>query len=42
MVPVRFVNELGEWEGGMYDKVSGEIYKNSGAGEFLIGPDKRR
>ena len=39
MVPVRFVNELGEDEGAMYDFVSGELFRNQGSGSFVIGPD---
>ena len=39
MIPVRFTNELGEVEGGMYDKVSSQIFRNQGTGAFLIGPD---
>ena len=39
-IPVRFTNELGVSEGAMYDKVSGQLYRNSGTGAFIIGPDK--
>lgn len=38
--PVRFTNELGQSEGAMYDRVSGEIFRNAGTGAFTIGPDK--
>lgn len=38
-IPVRFVNELGENEGGMYDWVSGEVFRNNGQGSFVIGQD---
>ena len=39
-IPVRFTNEDGVSEGAMYDKVSGQLYRNAGTGAFLIGPDK--
>lgn len=39
-VPVRFTNELGQSEGAMYDKVSGELFRNQGTGSFTIGSDK--
>lgn len=39
MIPVRFTNEYGSTEGAMYDLVSGEVFRNKGSGEFLIGPD---
>ena len=39
-IPVRFTNELGVSEGAMYDKVSGQLYRNAGTGAFVIGPDK--
>ena len=29
----------GEWEGAMYDFVTGELFRNQGTGSFLIGPD---
>ena len=38
-IPVRITNEDGAKEGAMYDKVSGEIFRNSGSGSFIIGPD---
>jgi len=38
-IPVRFPNELGEWEGAMYDFVSGELFRNQGTSSFVIGPD---
>ena len=37
--PVRFTNEYGESEGGMYDEVTGEVLRNNGTGMFVIGPD---
>ena len=39
-IPVRFTNALGETEGAMYDRNSGELFRNQGAGSFIIGPDK--
>ena len=39
-IPVRFTNELGETEGAMYDRVSGQLFRNAGTGAFVIGPDK--
>ena len=39
-IPVRFANEQGISEGAMYDKVSGELFRNQGTGKFIIGPDK--
>ena len=39
-IPVRFTNEDGVSEGAMYDKVSGQLYRNTGTGAFIIGPDK--
>ena len=38
--PVRFVNEQGVSEGAMYDRVSGQLFRNAGTGAFVIGPDK--
>lgn len=38
-IPVRFTNELGNSEGAMYDKVSGQLFGNRGTGAFVIGPD---
>ena len=40
VIPVRFTNELGESEGAMYDRVSGQLFRNAGTGAFTIGPDK--
>ena len=40
LIPVRFTNESGVSEGAMYDRVSGELFRNSGTGAFIIGPDK--
>lgn len=39
-IPVRFTNELGQSEGAMYDRVSGQLFRNAGTGAFVIGPDK--
>ena len=39
MIPVRFVNELGYEEGALYDFISGELFRNSGSNNFIIGPD---
>ena len=39
LVSVRFTNEDGETEGAMYGKVSGKLFRNVGAGSFIIGPD---
>ena len=38
-IPIKFTNELGESEGGMYDKVSKIIFRNMGTGSFVIGPE---
>ena len=38
---VRIRNELGFWEGAMYDGISGEIFRNLGSGAFIIGPDRK-
>lgn len=40
LVPVRFTNENGVSEGALYDRVSGQIFRNAGTGAFVIGPDK--
>lgn len=40
MIPVRFTNEHGQSEGAMYDRVSGQLFRNVGTGTFTIGPDK--
>lgn len=42
MVPVRFRNEQGISEGAMFDKVTGQLFRNQGTGSFSIGPDVRR
>lgn len=39
MIPVCFTNELGQAEGAMYDRVSGEIFRNQGTGAFGFGTD---
>jgi hypothetical protein len=38
--PVRFTNEQGVSEGAMYDRVSGQLFRNADTGAFTIGPDK--
>jgi hypothetical protein len=40
--PVRFTNEFGQTEGAMYDRVSGQLFRNQGTGSFIIGPVKAR
>lgn len=37
---IRFTNENGVSEGAMYDRVSGQLFRNAGQGSFVIGPDK--
>lgn len=37
LIPVR-VGQIGY----MYDRVSGQLFSNSGTGEFILGPDKIR
>ena len=40
LIAVRFTNEDGKREGGMFDILSGTLYrKNFGTGEFEIGQD---
>ena len=39
-IPVRFTNGNGNSEGAMFDKVSGQLFRNAGNGSFVIGPDK--
>lgn len=39
-IPVRFTNELGQSEGAMYDRVSGQLFRNQGTGAFGYGNDK--
>ena len=39
-IPVRFTNENGVSEGAMYDRVSGQLFRNAGTGAFVIGQDK--
>ena len=39
-IPVRFTNEQNQSEGAMYDRVSGQLFRNAGTGAFTIGPDK--
>ena len=38
-IPVRFTNEQGQSEGAMYDRVSCELFRNSGTGAFGFGTD---
>ena len=38
-IPVRFTNEQGVSEGAMYDRVSGQLFRNSGTGVFIVGTD---
>ena len=40
MIPVRITNEQGVSEGAMYDRVTGELFRNRGTAAFVIGPDK--
>lgn len=40
LIFVRFTNSLGVSEGAMYDRVSGQLFRNAGTGAFIIGPDK--
>ena len=40
LIPVRFTNENGVFEGAMFDRVSGQLFRNQGTGAFVIGPDK--
>ena len=39
LISVRFTNELGQSEGAMYDRVSGQLFRNQGTGAFLYGRD---
>ena len=39
IVSVRFRNENGVQEGAMYDKVTGELYREQGTAIITIGPD---
>lgn len=39
-IPVRFTNENNQSEGAMYDKVTKQLFRNKGTGNFTIGPDK--
>lgn len=38
-IPVRFTNENNQSEGAMYDKVTKQLFRNQGTGDFVIGPD---
>jgi len=40
LISIRFTNEQGVSEGAMYDRVSGQLFRNAGTGAFVIGPDK--
>lgn len=39
LIPVRFTNEHGVSEGAMYDRVSDQLFRNAGTGEFGFGTD---
>ena len=39
-IPVRFTNEQGVSEGAMYNRVSGQLFRNAGTGAFGYGNDK--
>ena len=39
LVPVRFTNAQGVSEGAMYDRVSGQLFRNVGTGAFVFGTD---
>ena len=38
-IAVRFVNELGDDEGALYDFVSGNLFRNRGSGKLVFGGD---
>ena len=38
-IPARFTNEQGVSEGAMYDRVSGQLFRNAGTGAFGFGTD---
>ena len=38
-IAVRFVNEQGNDEGALFDKVSRQLFRNNGSGSLKIGPD---
>lgn len=40
MIAVRFTNEQDVSEGAIYDRVSGQLFRNQGTGAFPYGPDK--
>ena len=40
MIPVRFTNENAETEGALYDRISGQLFRNQGTGALILGPDK--
>ena len=40
LVPVRFTNEQNQSEGAMYERVSGQLFRNAGTGAFIYGTDK--
>lgn len=35
LIPVRFTNSNGQSEGALYDRVSGQVFRNAGTGAFL-------
>ena len=39
LISVRFTNEHNQSEGAMYDRVSGQLFRNAGTGEFGFGTD---
>lgn len=39
LTPIRFTNEQGVSEGAMYDRVSRQLFRNSGTGVFGFGTD---
>ena len=39
LTPVRFTNEQGVSDGAMYDRVSGQLFRNAGTGVFGFGTD---
>ena len=38
-IAVRFVNQQGNDEGALFDKVSRQLFRNNGSGSLEIGPD---
>ena len=39
MIPVRYTNDQGQSEVAMYDRVSGQLFRNAGTGVFGFGTD---